>query len=221
MDAVDKIAVKENRPTGLTFKNHANESFAFSNHDLDKQLIERPTAPYPDIPNELPGVTAAVTVLAPPPPQGPEDLADIAAANAGIDLNDPPFIVKEDNDVPMPINPNVPMPINPNDDDVVPIANIAAIPPAAPNQIEPMISDTDTIMSASDNNDDTSDNNDDDAPPAHVAAPPAPAVVPPASTTGWPTCTNAGSTTRFNDYHMFVTADKDDLHIDEDTITKV
>jgi hypothetical protein len=85
--AVLKFADKENPPTGLTFRNRHNESFNFSNDDIDDILFTRPmkAAPFPDIANELPGPMAVTPVtLAPEQPATDRDELAIRAANNAV-----------------------------------------------------------------------------------------------------------------------------------------
>ena len=91
INAVLKFADKENRPTGVAFRNRHNESFNFTNDEIDDILMPRPVeiAPYPDIANELPGPMYVTPVTAEPEPAQPnrDDQALQAANNAGIDIN--------------------------------------------------------------------------------------------------------------------------------------
>ena len=223
IDAVTRFATKENRATGLTFRNRANESFAFSNDDLDEVLVERPIAPFPDIPNELPGVTAAVTVLAPPPPLDDDELANIAAHAAGIDFNNPPLPLDDDGYVPPPLQPAL---VQANDDEIQLVPPVHHVPPNN-NINEPHVIDfdhdtindasstsssessTDTDTSSDDDNDDNDDldgHNDNTAPPAP---------------TGRPQRNNAGKNKRYDDYHLFATAAETEFPMDESTLATV
>ena len=208
IDAVDRIAAKENRTTGLSFRNRINEVFTFSNDDLDEVLVEPEPAPFPDIPNELPGVTAAVTVLEPPPPPDNEEQADMAAANAGIQLNLP--IVEDDDVMFVPPAHNI-VPVAPP-----PINNIAPNHPGnVTDNDESTVTDSDSSTAASDTTPESDSDDDFDAPAAPPAAPA------PANANGRPNRRNAGQTTRFQDYHMFTTAAEHELDMDEDSLAAV
>jgi len=91
INAVLKFADKENRPTGVAFRNRHNESFDFSNDDIDDILLARQhdVAPFPDIENELPGPMVVTPVTPDPVPQAPDrdELALQAANNAGLAIN--------------------------------------------------------------------------------------------------------------------------------------
>ena len=216
IDAVTKFATKENRTTGLTFRNRVNESFTFSNDDLDEVLVEPTPAPFPDIPNELPGVTAAVTVLAPPPPLDDDELANIAAQAAGIDFNNPALPLDDDDYFPPPNQPAV---VQPDDDDVhyVPPPQIHQPPPEPQHNVPHFIdNDNDTTTDSSQSvssgtsstSDDSSDDDDDPAPTQ-------------ASNSGRPTRRNAGTNRRYDDYHLYTTAAEDELDLDESTLATV
>ena len=228
IDALSRFATKENRSTGLIFKNRANENFAFTNEDLEPELIEQPApAPFPDIPNELPGVTTAVTVLAPPPPPNDEQLADIAAHNAGLDLDNPPLPL--DDDIHFIPQNNQPIIVQPDDDDdvlhipdndVVQHLPQPAQPNAMPNIDPHFIADsTDDSTDDSTTDDNTTvspgattddDSDDDDTPPPPAANP-----------SGRTRRDTAGKTTKFDDYHLFTTAAEHEFPLDDDIVATV
>lgn len=212
IDAVTKMATKENRSTGLTFRNRNNESFAFSNTDLEEELVERPMAPFPDVPNELPGVATAITTVEPPSPPNPEDRARRAAENAGIDLNQPVLIDDDDDDVPFNQIPqqqhHLPPPIAHNGPVVVDDDDSSLDPPSDTSSHDDEshgINDTDTDNDTDDNGFDAPNDDDDPPPPQH----------------GRPSRSGAGTTSRFNDYHMFTTVAEDELVIDESILAHV
>ena len=136
----------------------------------------------------------------------------MAAANAGIQLNLP---IVEDDDVqyiPQPAPDNdmdiAMVPANPNNV-VIPANHIAPIHPGNVTDND----DTTTTYGTAHESDDN-DSDDDDTPAAPVAAAPAPP-------TGRPTRNNAGTTTRFQDYHMFTTAAEHEIDLDEDSLAAV
>lgn len=196
ISAVTRIAVRENRPTGLTFRNRHQEDFNFSNADLDEVLIEQHAAPFPDIPNELPGVTTALAVTPLPSEQNRDDTARQAAHNADINLHNVPII--------------------PDDDDAFPPLAPPHIPAQAPNAAL-IISDDDQDTASTDDDDDVdvptdesssdddNDDDDDDEPPDESR----------------PTRRNAGRNSRYNDYHLFTTAAEDEFLIDDDQMATV
>ena len=91
INAVLKFADKENRPNGVAFRNRHNDSFNFSNDDIDDILLTRQQAiaPFPDIENELPGPMVVTPVTPDPAPPAPnrDELALQAANNAGLAIN--------------------------------------------------------------------------------------------------------------------------------------
>lgn len=91
INAVLKFADKEHRPDGVAFRNRHNESFKFSNDDIDDILLTRQhdVAPFPDIANELPGPMTVTPVTPDPVPPEPirDEIALQAANNAGLAIN--------------------------------------------------------------------------------------------------------------------------------------
>lgn len=205
INAVLKFADKEDRPTGITFRNRNNESFNFSNDDIDDILLTRQieVAPFPDIPNELPGPEHVTPVTPDPQPPQPnrDDIAAQAAHNAGLDLH-----VIADPGVPIVHHYNANQNINngqitddetedfysdPDDDSIEPAQSIHS------TSSHPSTSSTD------------SDSDDDTPPPA------------PAATTS--TGRTRKQPTYLNDYHVYAqTIDDSNLqHIDDDTLAHV
>ena len=156
-------------------------------------------------------------ILAPTPP--PED-CECHCPRSWDRFNQLPLPIDDDDYVPQPAI------VHPNDDDVQydpPQINEPHLPVSEPHLInvddatdsdtssttsKSNSSDTDNSTSMNDNPDDNNDN--DHALPGNTAP-----------TTGQPQCRTAGTNSRFDDYHLFTTAAKTELPIDESTLATV
>ncbi len=112
---VDKLAQAENRPTSLAFLNWCHEELIFSDDELDEPLVQ-PSAPFPDIPAEMPGVyttpesTVLDPALTPDPTPRWHELADAAATNSGLDFTSAATSAHEVITIPDDDDPTGPLP---------------------------------------------------------------------------------------------------------------
>lgn len=83
------MAQAENRTPGLNFADRNGNAYQFANDDLDKQVFDPQPAPFPDILANMPGVLSTdkdtITPMTLEPHVTWQDLAQVAAANSGID----------------------------------------------------------------------------------------------------------------------------------------